>query len=43
MKTKKPYSKPQLIVHGDVSKITYGFGRTAFDALNGDDDTGILS
>jgi hypothetical protein len=24
MKTKKPYSKPKLTIHGDVSKITLG-------------------
>jgi hypothetical protein len=25
MKTKKTYSKPKLTLHGDVSKITFGF------------------
>jgi hypothetical protein len=25
MKTKKPYSKPKLTVHGDVKEITFGF------------------
>lgn len=43
MKTKKPYSKPQLIVHGDVSKITRGFERNGADALTGDDIDGIFS
>ncbi|HEY9601933.1 MAG TPA: lasso RiPP family leader peptide-containing protein [Allocoleopsis sp.] len=25
MKTKKPYSKPKLTIHGDVKEITFGF------------------
>jgi hypothetical protein len=30
MKTRKLYQKPQLIIHGDVEKITMGSGWRSF-------------
>ena len=36
MKTKKPYRKPKLTTHGDVSKITFGPRGGEFDGLFGD-------
>lgn len=33
--TKKPYTTPQLTVHGDVEKITGAVGTTGSDGLTG--------
>lgn len=34
-RTKKPYATPQLIVHGDVEKITGDVGTAGPDGLTG--------